>query len=83
MALAQLSRSPVHDLGPDMMRFVAVFVTTQANIAADTPAYGTGYTGIGSTAEPLNAHVHNIHIEENWMPGIARFTVEYVGLRGK
>lgn len=82
MALAELYRSPVHDLGPDMRRFVVVFATAQASIAADTPTYGEAYSGDG-TAEPLKAHVRNIRIEENWMPGTARFTVEYVGLRGK
>ena len=84
MALTELYRSPVHDLGPDTRRFVAVFVSPQtgSSIADNTPVYGAAYAG-DATAEPLKAHVRNIRIEENWMPEHARFTIEYVGLRGK
>lgn len=82
MALVQLYRSPVHDLGQDRRRFVAFFVTAQASIATDTPVYGAAYGG-DATDAPLKAVVTNVRIEENWVPGFARFTVEYVGLRGK
>lgn len=83
MALTEIYRSPEHDLGPDRRRFVATFVTTTSAIADDMPTYGAAYSGDSATAEPLKAHVHRIRIQENWLPGLARFDVEYVGLRGQ
>ena len=83
MALAELYRSPIHDLGQDVRRFVAVFVTANGSIVTDMPTYGAAYAGVGAVVEPLTAHIRNIRIEENWLPGIAKFTIEYVGPRGK
>jgi len=83
MALTQIHRSPEHDLGPDRRRFVATYVTSSANLAADTPAIGAAYAADTATAEPLTAHVTRVHILENWLPNIPQVTVEYTGLRGK
>ncbi len=85
MAVTELFRSPVMNFGQDLRAQTLVVITETVDSALEAEiAYGSTGSAVdtGSSA-PLRMVARDIRWEVNWLPGVTRGTITYVGARGK